>query len=88
MQVVCISLALFLSFLTWLRHLFVPFRLESCLKMCQSDSMKIKGLRSYLWCGVVCYGAILPEHLVIHVSTGVFAGKLHRAGMCRLAVMY
>lgn len=50
----------------------MPFRLESSLKMCQSDIMKIKGLRSYLWCGVVCYGAILPEHLVIHVSTGVF----------------
>jgi len=40
--------------------------------------MKIKGLWSF--CGVVCCGAILPEHLVIHVSTGVFAAN-YRAGM-------
>lgn len=49
--------------------------------------MKIKGLRSF--CGVVCYGAILPEHLVIHVSTGVFAANyIELVFMCRLVVMY
>lgn len=49
------------------------------LRTSQSDSMEIEGLRSF--CGVVCYGAILPEHLVIHVSTGVFAAN-YIACMC------
>lgn len=72
----CLGFSLF----TWLRHLFVPLK---WLRTCQ----KIKSLRSF--CGVVCYGAILPEHLVIHVSTGVFAvNYIVLVCMCRLVVMY